>query len=164
MALTVEDGTGKADAESYCAVADADAYHAALGQAAWAALSDAAKEQALRKATTFVDWRFRFSGTKRTAEQALAWPRVGASDYGWLVDDATIPAKLQRAVAEAALLSVTSDLTPNGAPEGAVLSESVDVLSVSYAPGQSGAVRFKSVEALLAGLSASSNAVRIVRS
>lgn len=164
MALTVEDGTGKANAESYCAVADADAYHAALSQTAWADLDTADKETALRKATTFVDWRFRFSGTKRTAEQALAWPRVGASDYGWLVDDATIPAKLQRAVAEAALLSVTSDLTPNGAPEGAVLSESVDALSVSYAPGQSGAVRFKSVEALLAGLSASGNIINVVRS
>lgn len=164
MALTVEDGTGKADAESYAAITDANTYHAALGQAAWAALSDAAKEQALRRATTFIDWRFRFYGEKRTAEQALAWPRVGATDYGWLVDDATVPAKLKRAVAEAALLSVTEELTPNGAPEGAVLSESVDVLSVSYAPGQSGAVRFKSVEALLAGLVQSSNVVRVLRS
>lgn len=164
MSLVVETGTASATAESYCSVADADAYHASLGQEDWADLETDAKEQALRRATRFVDWRFRFSGDKRTAEQALVWPRVGATDYGWLVDDATIPAKLKRAVAEAALLSVTESLTPNGAPDGAVLSETVDVLSVTYAPGQSGAVRFKSVEALLAGLAQSGNVVRLVRS
>lgn len=164
MALVVETGTASATAESYCSVADADAYHASLGQEDWADLETDAKEQALRKATRYIDWGFRFSGDKRTAAQALAWPRSSAYDQGWLISESTIPTKLKHAVAEAALLSVTESLTPNGAPDGAVLSETVDVLSVTYAPGQSGAVRFKSVEALLAGLAQSGNVVRLVRS
>ena len=54
MALITEDGTGRADAESYCSVAAADAHHAARGAAAWAALTTEAKEQALRRATDYM--------------------------------------------------------------------------------------------------------------
>ena len=108
------------------------------------------------------------AGARQRVLQAHGLHRIVLAELPLQVvaaDEAAQPGDARvRAVAEAALLSVTSDLTPNGAPEGAVLSETVDVLSVTYAPGQSGAVRFKSVEALLAGLSASSNAVRIVRS
>lgn len=40
MALIFEDGTGRADADSYCSVADADAYLAARGRnATWATLN-----------------------------------------------------------------------------------------------------------------------------
>ena len=42
MALTHEDGTGKADAESYLSVTDADTYHTAHGDpAAWSGATTA---------------------------------------------------------------------------------------------------------------------------
>ena len=51
MSLVVEDGTGKADAESYISVADADTYHSNRGNTDWAALTTTEKEQLLRGAT-----------------------------------------------------------------------------------------------------------------
>lgn len=51
MSLVTEDGTAKADAESYCTVAFATTYHSDRGNAAWAALaSDTVREQLLRPA------------------------------------------------------------------------------------------------------------------
>lgn len=76
MALIVEDGTGKPDAESYCEVADADAYHAKMGNTAWASVSAEDKEIALRRATQYLDAVYAFPGYKLNYNQALNWPRV----------------------------------------------------------------------------------------
>lgn len=164
MAIVVEDGTGKADAEAYCTVDFATTYHAAMGNAAWTALSNDAKEQALRKATRYMDARYRFSGSKQTAEQALAWPRIGAMNQGWLVDEGIVPLPVQRACAELALQSTTTDLAPTGAPDGAVVSETVDVLSVTYATGRAGVVVFRVVDQLLHGLIYGGSTMKISRS
>lgn len=78
MSLIVEDGTGLPNAESYISVADANAYHAAIGNTAWAALaSDALREQALRRATQYMVGRYRmlWTGTRMSMTQALDWPR-----------------------------------------------------------------------------------------
>jgi hypothetical protein len=68
MTLTVEDGTGKADAESYISVADADTYFTARNNATWAALSTSDKEAALRKATDYMlqAYRVRWAGMRET--------------------------------------------------------------------------------------------------
>ena len=42
MSIVTEDGSGRADAETFISVADASAYHADRGNAAWAALARAA--------------------------------------------------------------------------------------------------------------------------
>lgn len=44
MALEVEDGSGKANADSYISVADADAYFAARGITLWATMQEVEKE------------------------------------------------------------------------------------------------------------------------
>ena len=54
MSIVIENGAGLADAESYASVAAADARCASLGLTAWAALVEAGKEIALRRATLFV--------------------------------------------------------------------------------------------------------------
>src|SRR5687767_15226190 len=106
MAIIVEDGTGLSTAESYITVAYADTYHTDRGQTTWTG-TDAAKEAALRRALAYLDGRYgpRFNGLRKLGrDQALMWPRVGASDSeGWLIDDTVIPAELKRAQAEAAL-------------------------------------------------------------
>ena len=73
MALITEDGTGLADAESYCAVTEADAWHAAHGNpSAWTQADEPAKETALRLATQFIDatspgrWRSDWPGRGAT--------------------------------------------------------------------------------------------------
>lgn len=124
MTLITEDGTGKADAESYVSVADADAYHDARGNATWTG-TDAVKEAALRRATAYIEGAYglRFVGDKYTAAQALSWPRgnaVGRDTY--TIDSDVIPGKLADATAEAALreLVTPGTLTPDSERGGAV--------------------------------------------
>ncbi len=50
MTLTVEDGSGRPDADAFVTVAVCDAYHAARGRAVWAAATEEAREQAIRRA------------------------------------------------------------------------------------------------------------------
>lgn len=83
MALTLvkEDGTGKVDANSYAAAADADGYFDGhLYATAWTAASTANKEKALVFATRLIDSQFQFNGWKSVDEQALQWPRDQCPD------------------------------------------------------------------------------------
>lgn len=115
MALVVETGAGLADAESYCSVESANSRHAAFGNAAWDDLSDGQKEIALRKATAKMtqDYRQRWKGERRTATQALDWPRYGVRvDCIYLANDA-VPAEIVNACADLALKAASEDLTPD---------------------------------------------------
>ena len=81
MALVVESGAGLATAESYVSEADALTYLTAIGEeTAWAALTTAQREAALRLATSWLDAHYVWPGSVRMGDQALAWPRVGALD------------------------------------------------------------------------------------
>lgn len=143
MALIVEDGTGLPNADSYLSVADADAYHAAMGNTAWQPLASAEKEAALRRATQYLDTRYRWRGQRLTTTQALEWPRSTAA---WPVR------RLQDATAELALRAAEQGSLYADEGPAAVKSETVGPISVTYADAQSGQVRFAIVEDLLAGL------------
>jgi len=156
MALVVEDGTIVADADSYVALADATAYHAALGNSGWTG-TDEVKEQALRKATMFVDNRYgaRFKGTRVEKTQSLAWPRSDVADVdGFDVDDDEIPAALKKAVMEAALRVVQgTDLSPDLERGGDIkrTASAVGPISteVEYMDGASRTTTFTMIEDLL---------------
>lgn len=145
MTLTVETGAGLPDAESYASGAAADAYHGARGNAAWMG-ETAAKEVALRRATEYLDGLYgpRWAGHAATFDQALHWPRAyvlapnRAGRTLYLPSDA-VPQAIVRACCEAALRELESpgSLTPDVYPGERVVSETVDVLSVDYAPGGS---------------------------
>lgn len=77
--MIVEDGTGKADANSYSDVASADAYFAERGNTVWAGLTEQNKEFKLVQATDYIEGRFadKWRGQPLTDTQALAWPRSG---------------------------------------------------------------------------------------
>lgn len=166
MALIVEDGTGRADAESYASVAQADAYHAAMGAASWAAATEGEREIALRKATAYVEAGYAWRGERVSSTQALAWPRVGACRDGIELPSDEIPVQLRRAVFELALKSLTSELMPDVAPE-VVTAESVGPISTSYGAARNGGLtRFSLVDAMLRGLVLSggaSGSVRVAR-
>lgn len=134
MTLVVEDGTGLDTAESYISATDADTYHALRGNTPWAALADADKEIALRKATEYLDARYgaRWKGARTVSSQALGWPRQNAElpdECGYYPSDA-LPIPLVRATAEAALLSLTETFWLPTDPATIVesTSEKVDVL------------------------------------
>ena len=77
LSLIKEDGSGKADANSYASVADGDAYHEGhLYASAWDDASDANQAAALLMATRLIDVEYRFNGQRVLTAQALQWPRM----------------------------------------------------------------------------------------
>ncbi len=108
MAFVVEDGTGKADANSYSSTTAADAYFLDRGITAWTG-TPTEKEGWLVQATDYIDARFggRFISVPQYTEapaQALEFPRVGI---------AGMPANLLKACAEYALRAKTAPLAPD---------------------------------------------------
>jgi hypothetical protein len=81
LTLTKEDGTGKADANTYASVADGDAYFEGhLYASAWTAATSDTKAAALAMATRLVDSQYQFRGYRAQDTQALQWPRERCPD------------------------------------------------------------------------------------
>jgi hypothetical protein len=158
MTSTLDTTAGGPDADSYISAADATAYHALRGNDGWLDGDDTSWDQALRRATTYMDGFYRgmWKG-KRTnvapPEQALAWPRTGAADEdGVSVDPNSIPRVIKYACAEAALreLTVVGALTPDLAPE--TVKESIGSISVEYVQGAEKRLDLTIINDLLDGL------------
>lgn len=155
MAIVVEDGTGKADAESFVSVAQATTYHSARGNAAWAALaSDTVREQCLRKATQYMGQVYgqAWAGYRVTTTQALDWPRVWVPVRGvlggtYFADD-EIPSGIVSACAELALRAASADLLADiGTP---AIEKTVGPITVKYAEGARQTKRYPAVDGMLA--------------
>lgn len=153
MALTVEDGSGVAGAESFCTTAYATTYHANRGAAAWAVLTTAQKEESLRKSTDYMSQAYRglWKGLRFKSSQALDWPRanVGIEDepYGNLVATNVVPQEVKDACAILALTASAGSLAPN--LDQQVMSESVGPLSVTYSAASPQYTRYRAVDMLL---------------
>jgi len=118
MALTVETGAGLADAESYASVAEFKAYAAKVGHDyTTPAYPDTQIEQALRRATVWIDAKYRdqFQGTWTVSTQALEWPRSGVLYRNSGVEAYSVPVLLKNALCEAAWreMTVSGGLTPD---------------------------------------------------
>ena len=133
MALIVEDGTGKANADSFTDLATARTIAANYGVTLPDAEADA--EIVLRQGCQYLMLsESRFSGSRVSASQALPWPRVGASNqYGFEYSETDIPVQLSYAqVFAAAEFAKGTDVraTDDGK---AIASEAVSgAVSVSY--------------------------------
>lgn len=164
MALTIEDGTGKADSTSYVTVAEARAYAAARGVVLPS--DDAELEALLVKAMDYLEAQRKLYAGERTwavattahpAVQALQWPRCGALlDCRHAIAHDSIPVELKRAQMQAAMeVFAGRDLMPSS--DGRIVKrEKVDVIETEYMTGQDigggtavGAVTFPAVDALL---------------
>lgn len=115
MAFVAEDGTAKSDATAYCTTAFVDSYFADQGgHTVWDAKSSTEKEQAIVKATRYIDQRFhsQFLSQKKTRTQALQWPRdeIYFADGSLRIASTEVPIELQRACAEYAARAANSDL------------------------------------------------------
>lgn len=99
-----------AASETYATVAEADAYATLRGLTFSG--TEAEKEQALRRAVSWLDARYRgeWPGDKREGRaQALEWPRSNAYDAdGELLDSAAIPVEVKNAQIEAAIREIAS--------------------------------------------------------
>ena len=155
MAITTEDGTGLATAETYLSVTDALAYHSERGNTPWATITTAQQEQALRRATEYMlqVYRGRWKGIRMLSTQALDWPRSGVylespSGTDDLVADNIVPVEVERACAELAILAAAGPLlapTTQG-----VVSESIGPISVTYDKAGSQAIKRPAIDAMLA--------------
>lgn len=172
--LITELGAGDPLAESLCSVAFADAYHLSMGGASWAALMISEKEVFLRRATRFMGiYSGKWAGVRKTATQALDWPRnyVPRSDvaidqpitgyyYGGLVTydyaayllsyyaNDSLPRQVVQACAELALKAIAGDLQADVGPQ--VREEMVGPIRVSYEPGARQSPKYVAIETMLA--------------
>jgi hypothetical protein len=161
MALVVEDGTGKTNADSYLSITDADTYNTNHSASAlWIAASEAAKEKALRLATQYLDVRYGNSWKSfRTNEnQSLNWPRAYVQDNdGYYFDSNEIPKKLKDAAAELALRVINGDtLFADISKPGVISSTSVSVgpisKSVTYSGGYNQVKKYPLIDGLVKSL------------
>ena len=133
MALVVETGTGLPNADSYITLADARVYAANYGLTLPS--DDTEAEIALRQGCAYIELQEgRYSGTRVSTSQALAWPRTDAANsFGSQYPDNVVPIQLGRAqVAAAAEFAKGTDVraTDDGK---SVASEAVTgAVSVSY--------------------------------
>lgn len=116
ISLIVETGAGMANAESYASVAEFKTYCSGRGLS-FADYGDDDIEAALRKATTWLDAKYRdqYQGTWTVSTQALEWPRSGVLYRRTAVEAYSVPAKLKNALCEAAWreLTVSGGLSPD---------------------------------------------------
>lgn len=156
MALVIEDGTGKPDANSYVTVEEARSYASARGTELPA--DDAEVESLLVRAMDYLEaQRGKYQGTKTyPGLQALQWPRSGVViDCDYNLPDNIIPTELKNAQKQLAL-EVFNGLVLLPSSDGRVVKrEKVDVIETEYMTGQdlgSGATMgpsFPAVDALL---------------
>jgi len=167
MTITVEDGLGLAAADSYATVAETEAYGAANGETAFAALSVEAKESILVDTTTVLDGMVSWPGGLLVQTQALSWPRNNATDREGRVLTG-VPLQIKRAQMELAVQYARIGRTAMSQPDPTVSRTVEKVGPVESETEYSGgfkANQFPMVWRLLSRIvRANPNTKRIVRS
>jgi hypothetical protein len=113
VVYTVETGAGIAGANTYFAIATADAYWTARphdpNAAIWLAATQAKKEGAGMETASYMDatWGELYLGSRSTTTQGLLWPRVTRTIFD-LTDYETL-AELQAAQAETDTVIIGND-------------------------------------------------------
>lgn len=163
MTLIVEDGTGLSTAESYISVADADTRHTNNGSTLWpGTLTTAEKEEALRRATIYMEgaYRLRWRGTRLLRAQALSWPRYGAIVDGWDISSDVVPTEVANACADLALKAAAGDLAAD--LTRGVVREKVGPLETEYDRNSPQATRYRSIDMTLAAFLKGSSAMAML--
>lgn len=106
MALVVEDGTGKPDANAYVSLSYANDYFTLRGNETWTFASEAEQTVAIVQATDYIDqrWGPLLASERTTDVQALEFPRKKWEG---------MPATLLKATSEYALRALISPLAPD---------------------------------------------------
>lgn len=113
MALALDTTVGGDNANSYSTLVEAAAFHEAnpaTPTTAWADLEEQTRIAALIMATRVLDEQCDWIGTKKSATQALRWPRYDAVDQDdYPIANDIIPKALKHATAELAKYLVAQD-------------------------------------------------------
>jgi hypothetical protein len=169
LTLIKEDGTGKADANSYATSDDGVIYHYGhLYATAWSAATLAQMEAALVMATRIIDAEYQFTGVKAKADQALQWPREGCPDpdTGEDVPSNAVPKALMDATCELARELLILDRTASPPGEGLSYQNNGSV-QTGYNKADTRPIIPKLVQAMLAKFGsmtkAKSGTVKLIR-
>lgn len=134
MAIIVEDGSAKTDANSYIDVEFARAYALSRGFSLPAA--DEEVEAMIVMACDYVEsFAEQFKGKRKTAAQALSWPRIDVVIDGEDFPDDAIPVPLKLAQAQGVVEQFQGSILQPPITGYAVRREKVDVIEVEYATG-----------------------------
>lgn len=151
MALVVEDGTGKADAESYGSLTDFKLWADGRGRVYTAIYADAAIEAALREGFQYINVHRRYKGyIASTSAQVGAFPREGLTDW----DGRTVTGVPQRVIWANFELAWSrliggADLYQDLERGGQLASKSVGPISKSWFAGAPAGVVFMAAMKLL---------------
>lgn len=159
MALTVEDGTGVTNADSYVSLSEIRTY--ATNRNLTLPAGDAEIEALARSAIDYLEGRrLEYKGTKSSSSQSLQWPRtdldedgiiVGIEVDGFELGLTAIPKELKLAQCQLCIEINTGDILPTSS-SFAVKREKVDAIETEYAvkPGSESFIpEMPKVEALL---------------
>lgn len=113
MAFIVQDPDNPtSDANAYVSVADFKSYHDDRGQS-YGTATDEEIEQAIVRATDYMDGRWTFAGTRWDSDQSTECPRAGVIDPNvsedWYI--AGIPVEIIEACSEYALIALNAALS-----------------------------------------------------
>lgn len=140
MSLTVEDGTGLADADAFVSLEDCDTYCTAHGLTAWTGEPSSPadlKEAAIRRATAYLSNSFTWKGSRLNGRaQALAWPRSDVEDEeGETVASDEVPVEVVSACCEIASreLATPGFMTPDVTLTDRVKREKIGPIETEYA-------------------------------
>ena len=111
MPLVVEDGTGLSTATGYITVAFFREFADVEGLDL-TSVDDPAIENAIQRASRYIDTRFRFIGYRKVERQALEWPRVDAYYWDGRLADG-VPVEVQEACGFYTFRSLRTRLAPD---------------------------------------------------
>lgn len=132
MTLILEDGTGKADANTYASVETLKAYAKARG--ATVPSSPAECEALLIKAMDYMRG-LDYIGDRATRDQALDWPRYNVVIENFPYNSTTLPRQVEQAQCALAIEAQKTELLPTtpGNTSGPVIEKTVGPVTFKYA-------------------------------
>lgn len=131
MALTIEDGTIVANANSYITIAEYNTWaDARFGASRSTAPDDTVAEQIILRAMDYFE-TLSFIGRQAEDNQPLQWPRSWVSIDGFAVEANEIPKEVKNSIYELAYAEEQGEGQLN-VIERKVTSETVGPISVSY--------------------------------
>lgn len=128
MATTfvVEDGSGLSNSNALISVSEADQITENYGNDSdWSGATNDDKEDAIRQATRYMNYHYKWNGYKSVDTQACQWPRIYIYDEDdYAIDSDVIPDRVKEACAYLALKVVKGDtLLPDFDDESKVKRE-----------------------------------------
>jgi len=162
ITLIVEDGTRPTGANTYAAIATADAYHADRAFDAWDDATDDEKATALIKATEYLNGLPWITGEQVEHDGPMAWPRTGAvSPNGGAYSMSMVPKVVAMACCYMAGEFING-ADPLAAQDRALRAFAAGPVKLDFDTTTSLQPQYPALRSILRGLIGAQNVVRLV--